>query len=458
MVLKMLEAFLPRNQPWITRQSYTHELISSMTQPLGVSLVEGAVVGVLAKRAFEVSSFQFAFIMAAPAFANLTSFLWARLARGRRKVRFITALQITMQLVIASIALLPTSPPGSMVLVTLVVLTRCLLAGVITLRSVIWRHNYPRRIRAQVTGRLTLVTSLVMTIAPLVGFAMLDRSPKAFRIVYPAATLLASVGAVAFSRVRLRRESELLRYETSSGVRPQPHGAPAAIYEYDPKEPQPGFWSVLRRDRFYRRYLLFQFVLGGSAMMGETVTIYLVVDMAKDLGYGYLTTIAMTMAIPMWVATCTLPWWARYLDRVHVVRFRAIHSGLFWLTHLIVWLGAMRHSLLLIALARVISGVVSGGSVLAWNLGHNDFADRRMVALYMGINATLTGVRGAIFPFLSMLLFIGWAPLRVDGIAWQVPHFDGIGPHIFVVTAVMALCSSIGFRVLDRAMIDAAPL
>ncbi len=452
MIQKVLAHFDPRSQPWMSRPSFSHELTHALTFPVALAMVEGGVVGVFAKKTFGVSPMLFATIMAAPMFANLTSFAWARLARGRPKVRFINALQLGTLASIAAIALLPTGGIGPGVLTLLVILSRCLQTGIVTIRSTVWRMNYPRRVRARITGRLALINSMILATAPLIGYAVLDWNVQAFRVVYPASILVAMVGVGAFSRVRLRGERDLLRYEAGPTARPQPHGIPAPIYEYDPAAPNHSFWDVLRRDHHFRRYLLWQFIAGASNMMSEVVVIYLIVDLTSKakIRFEYLTSIMLATAIPMLLAMLTLPLWARYLDRVHVTRFRS-RQGWFWIgNQLGNWLGAATGSLTILGIARVLHGVARGGGMLAWNLGHNDFADRRMVTLYMGIHVTLTGVRGAVAPFLAMLLFAGWPGRIIPVLNWTVPAFDGIGHHLFLATAALALIGEIGFASLNR--------
>jgi hypothetical protein len=120
------------------------------------------------------------------------------------------------------------------------------------------------------------------------------------------------------------------------------------------------------------------------------------------------------------------------------------------------WIGAMLRpatlvgSLIVLALGRATFGVAQGAGNLAWNLGHNDFASRRMVAVYMGAHVMLTGVRGSFAPFLGMALYAGWNAFTLPGLGWQVPGFAGIGVHLFAVSAVMALAASIGFAVLSQ--------
>jgi len=101
-------------------------------------------------------------------------------------------------------------------------------------------------------------------------------------------------------------------------------------------------------------------------------------------------------------------------------------------------------SLWLFLLPRLLQGISRGGGVLAWQLGHHDFADRRMVALYMGIHVTLTGVRGAIGAYLAVLM--------LDGVHLEGLHITGMGSSIFLVTAILTIISQFGFITLDRSI------
>ena len=452
MLPRFITALHPRSQPWMSRQSYAHEMITSAAMPVAVGLVEGSVVGVLARKTFEVGPVQFATIMAAPMFANVTSFFWAHLARGRKKIPFITGLQVLMLAMIGLIAALPTTPMGGKLLVVLILAARCAVCGIVTIRSTIWRLNYPRHVRARITGKLSLISSLVIAVAPLAGYALLDHDPLAFRWVYPASLIIASVGVVAFSRVRLRGERQLLKYEADPAAAPRPHGETAPIYEYDARSSPDGFWSVLRRDHLFRRYMKWQFVGGMCNMMGDVLVVYVIVELTRGMANEYLVSILMTTAIPVTIATATLPLWARYMDRVHIVRLRSRISYIWVLQELLNWIGAVYGLLGVVALSRCVRGCVQGAGMLAWNLGHNDFADRRLVALYMGIHVTLTGVRGALGPFLAMLLYAGWSGHGPRSIGLPVAAWGGIGGHAFMVTAALGLAALVGFHRMDRQM------
>lgn len=457
MLFRSLQNFRPTSQPLMARPSYAHELVTASTFPMAVAVLESGVIGVLAKKTFHVSEFELATIMAAPIFANLTSFMWAMLARGRRKVPIISALQASVLLLLVVISFLPTVKPGPALLVTTVVLARCALAGMVTLRSTVWRQNYPKGQRSQITGRFTVLASMIIAIGPLIGFFIQDLAPESFRWLYRVVAVIAAVGVVSFSRIRLRGEKHLLDFERQPTAKPQPHGEPGRVYAFEP-DSQPrqrhSAWTILREDHDYRWYMIWQFVGGMANLIGNFALIRLVIELTEGKKYEYTGSILLTTTIPMAVAMMTVPYWARYLDKVHITRFRT-RQGLFWIAAQFGnWLAGLTGIVWLFALPRIIDGASRGGGMLAWNLGHNDFADRRMVPLYMGIHVTLTGVRGFLAPYLAVTLLYGWGPITIPGLTPGVPAFGGIGAHVFLVTTVLALIAEVGFvrlrRVVER--------
>ena len=450
----------------MSRPSYARELVTSFTMPVAVSMVEAGVVGVLAVKVFNVNALQLALITAAPMFANLTSLLWAHLSRGKPKIPFIRTLMLAALASIAGISALPATAGGAWALTGMVVLTRCLIVGIITARSTIWRHNYPRALRGRITGRLAMLVSIAVTVCPLLGAIALDFSPTSFRVFYPLAAAVALVGVYSYSRVRLRGERALLAYESRPTTHAQRHGIDPALYEYDdpavtPR--RPNLISVLRDDPLFRRYMIWQFFAGVSNMMIEPVVIALVALKTTGMRGDFLISITLTQAIPMLLAMATLPMWAHLLDRVHIARFRVTQAWLWIVGQLImgvaaIWSGSVITALVILAAGRVILGLARGGGMLAWNLGHNDFASREMVAAYMGVHVTLTGIRGAFAPLLGMALYTGWAAHSFGPMT--LPAFDGIGGGVFVVAAFLCVIAMIGFYALSRevAASNAAPL
>lgn len=329
---------------------------------------------------------------------------------------------------------------------------RICLGGVVTLRSTVWRMNYPRAVRAQVTGRIALVGTLVITVVPLVGYAVLDYNPEWFRIIYPVAAAIGGIGIWSFSRVRLRRERELLAYERKQDAAPVPHGAPTPVYEYDPEQTRPGFWSVLRNDPLFRKYLSWQFVIGSANLSCQTITVFLIAEMTRQLPRGFAISVGLTTAIPFLLVALTLPVWTRYLDRVHIVHFRTRHIWFFIAEQATLFVAALLGSLWLVAVARVMQGLARGGAAMAWQLGHNDFASRKMTSVYMGVHVTLTGVRGAIVPFVGMLLYTGWDTIVDPQGNVLLPGFAGLGTRVFLLFLALSAVALLGYIRLDRLM------
>ena len=439
--------FSPANVPRMARPTYVQELKAFSHYYVAVSLVEGAIVGLLAKKVFDVNDFQLTLITSAPMFANLTSFMWEHLALGRSKVAMICRLLTMILLGICLVAFLPISPMGRWGLTGLIVSIRCLIAGVVTIRSVIWRHNYPKHMRSQITGRTTVVVQIILLIAPVVFSFYIDYDENMFRAIYPLGAVVGVFGVIHFSKIRMRREAELLEYERLH------------LEKGDTKSVWPGsrMLEVLKSDHLYRKYLVCQFMAGVSNMMVEPVFIKVIAERTQGMRFDMVASVGIAHTLPVMIAMLMTPLWAIYLDRVHVTRFRVRQSWLWFVGQGVIaigvlWAETVWGALLYFAIARFILGVARGGGMLAWNLGHLDFAKRELVAVYMAIHVTLTGVRGAIAPLVGMGLYVGWGALVVDGEVW-IPAFDGIGGYVFFVAGCFGLLSAFGYYRLEKRMI-----
>jgi hypothetical protein len=122
----------------------------------------------------------------------------------------------------------------------------------------------------------------------------------------------------------------------------------------------------------------------------------------------------------------------------------------FALSQALLWLGAVQQSLWILSLARVVGGTARSGGGLAWNIGHNDFAPSARAGLYMGAHVTLTGLRGAIAPFLGMALYLGWSRRELPWIGLGLPAWSGLGDTLLICSAAMSGIAALGFRSLKR--------
>lgn len=450
MVKRITQSVLPRHQPLLSRESYSREMASAFLMPVPISLTEGAVVSILAKQIFSIGEFQFATIMAAPMFANLTSFIWSQASHGRPKVWMVTRLQMLLLVTVASIGFLPASPAGSWSLVGLVVLARCLIAGMVTTRSTIWRNNYPRHIRGRLTGHMVFVAMIILTITPLIVYNLMDLNQWLFRVLYPICAVFGIGGIIAFSGIRLRRERELLRRERESNIRLQPRGETEPYYSEETEHPLArfAFFRILRDDKQFRKYMLWQFFAGMGNMAGETAMVWYIVQWTRDMEDPFGTAVIFNATLPFLVAMLTLPFWGRLLDRCHITKYRTRHGVAWLVSQSTAFIAAMSGNLWWWLIPRLSQGCMRGGGMLAWQLGHNDFAKRENVASYMGIHVTLTGIRGATMPFLGTLLVAGLDDVQFGGIS--LPKWDGIGPYTFLITFTLCLIAYIGYLRMAR--------
>lgn len=420
---------LPRLPAPIQRSFRREQLTQLMLSP-AFALMEGGIVGVIADKIYHVAPWLLAVITAAPMFGNLMSFVWSRVALARPKVPMLSAIQVGVLLCIGAVALLPSGHHDGWMLAVCVVAARLLMAGFTTVRSVVWSLNYTRELRARATGRLQIISNLITAASSLCAGFALDANPDNFRYVYALGVLLGSCGVIAFSGVRVQSELRHLVKERAAN-------------RVDSTAQSSGFFSILRDDRYYRRYQLFQFVSGFSAMMMIPSMIHLV---SNELKASYLVSFLLMSIVPLILSVVTMPLWSYFLDRVHVTEFRARQSVLWIVEFVLMWLGALLGSLWIIASARLINGVSAGAGNLAWELGHNDFAPKDRVGAYMSVHVTLTGVRGATAPFIGTALYHGWPKIGV------LPAFDGVSAHLFAITAVLAAWSWRGFNNLARDM------
>jgi hypothetical protein len=453
-MLRRFISFRARHQPYMVRSSYTYELRSAFTFPLAASLAEGSFTGVVAAKYFQAQPLLIAVIVAAPMFGNIMAMVWSELARNRRKVPFVNLLQAGVVLTVAAVPLTYLLPLhwGAWVFAGMIILARVLASGIVTIRSVIWRANYPRQFRGQIIARITIAATAVLAGTTFLGSAWLDRNPTAYIYLYPMAAALGVLGIWQFSNIRVRKEGQMLRRERRQQLyTPRPESLSqtdeANVMNYQPPERLGfrGFFSeaakVLREDKLFRQYQRWQFVQGAAFMMSVPPLLYMVSREMTNPRTEYMLAIVVLQLIPMVTLLISTQLWAPLFDRVHITVFRVFQSSVSVTALTTLLAGAIygmyvdqRQALVIIAIAQLLVGISHGGGNLAWNLGHNDFAPADKAATYMGVHVMLTGLRGCMAPFIGAFLF----------------QVDFIHRWIFAVTAVMSLVGMLGFMSMAR--------
>ena len=166
------------------RKSFKFEQLTELPLPGAQVLLEGGIVAVIAAKIYEVSPFTISLITAAPMFANLSSFLWNLVSSGKAKVAFASVLQICSIICLLLVAIAPINEIGVVILVSSMIVSRVLVSGLITVRSVIWSLNYNRNNQAKATGRLQMIASLITVLVSTKIGTFHDANPEQFVWVY----------------------------------------------------------------------------------------------------------------------------------------------------------------------------------------------------------------------------------------------------------------------------------
>ena len=434
-VTRAVDAYHPASAPPLSRHNYRREIVASMFLPWIIAAVEGGVIGVIVRKYFDgvvgdgPLNYAVAVLTAAPAFANITSFVFVRLSHGRHKVRTINLIQLAIAALATGIALAPKSAAGLILVICCAVAARVGLAGVVTIRSTIWRLNYPATDRARITGRISAVQTIVIAgVGFGIGSAM-EFAEWAFRLAIPMGALVSLVGIYAWSHVRVRRHRSLLRAERAQSRDDRPSFNPIRLL------------GLCLQDRRYGAFMACQFTIGVGNMMCFAP---IVIVIQERFGLGYLGATLLTHVIPIAMIPLFVGPWAGLLDRWHIVKYRAVHTWVFVLMTTLLFVSARFEILPLLFAAAAIRGIAFAGGAIAWNLGHNDFATDENASQYMAVHVTLTGLRGLIAPFLGVTVYVTFEEMGFHGV-WVF----GYATNILVIGAL-------GFVLMQQRMARAA--
>jgi hypothetical protein len=426
-----LDLFRARSVPYMSRSAYVAEAAHMLPWSLVVGIAEGEVAAVVVAKTFGGSDWLIAIAAAGPLYARLFSLVWGMVCVGRRKLPVLSWLIGATLLGVTSIALTPQSPWGGWLFVAQMAVVQAFLAGVVTVRSALWKSNYPTHSRGRITARIQVIRAVVSIVGMLVACWLFDRDAAAYRYVYPGVAVFGVLALVLLQKVRVRRErAEMRRSSDDTDVRlsrdvAEPFSLTAVLM---PGNVLGQMYRVLREDRRFRRYLIALMFTGTGNLMVIPVIAAIVI---RELQWSYVASVSLLRALPLAVMLMALFLWAPFFDRVGVVRFRVAH-GACWLLHLV--LGTvgtaliLRHpeagslaaalAVLFYVLNRIMMGVSMGGGALAWYLGHLHFARPAEAEVYMGIHVTLTGVRGLVMPLVGIWLWTQagiWAWLVATG-------------------------------------------
>jgi len=422
--------------PRMARPSYLLEVRHLFLWGIFAGMFEGTVSAVVVSKTFDAGPWLITTVMATPMLANVLGMVWGSVITGRRKIPIFVMLGMTASVVIASVAFTPMTPTGGYIFLAQVLAARILLSGCLTVRSSLWKHNYPANRRGQIAARLQLVRfSMGIGIVALAS-SLFDVNPQIYVFVYPIAGVIGAASVWMMRPMRVRGEAAEL-----AEIRAGRQGQRRTF------NPLRDVIDVFSNDRDYRKYCVAMMFLGFANIM---VMPLMVIIVTKRLDLSYFISGGLLEILPRVIMMASLIPWAHLFDKWGVVRFRVLNAAAWtassafagvaaWIilrdTAIPVWLFMI--AMAAIAVSRVFEGAGKGGGSIAWNIGHLHFAEPARAEVYMGAHVFLTGLRGLTAPFVGTWLYTYYGPLA------------------FGVAVALALIGLLVFRSLAREQHDA---
>ncbi len=259
--------------------------------------------------------------------------------------------------------------------------------------SSLMRSNYSDADRARAMGHIRIMMMAISALCAAFAGAFLQAFPGAYRILFPIAAGAGAASSLLFRKVRPRRRAE---------AREERSGEEGSFRNS---------LAILRGDRPFLAYMAIFFIIGFPDKILIPLEPIRIVD---ELGAGYGAAGFVLGTVPLAAAVLGYFICARLANR----------TDPFLLLLATVLLSSTRF--LGFALASLPAHLVPGSFLngmanAGWDLLPLFtillFADRSRVGLYMGLHATLVGLRGLLGPALGSWLYEA-ARMRIVDIYW----------------------------------------
>ena len=371
-----------------TRLCIRREFFASIPLAVVVGVLGTTFCGIVGRKGLHFSDGMIDLLMA----CNLSGLLFSGILIGffhkTRKVSAYSKILGLLSLVVISISLIPgydkDSAWGSYLFIFLILTAQICLALALTIRSSLWRANYPTNRRGKIVVFIYLCITCCSSIVMAFAWAM-DNWKVPFQVIYLIGGLAGLLAAWLASRIKVSRESRSLR---SAGQSRQP-----ALL---------AGMAVLWEDRRFGKFMAWQMLNGFSTLVIETsVLVYLLTDVFKRNYYDC----SIIAVIPPVVSGFSGIIWSRLFDKKDIFIMRFYGANLWAFSRLVLMLGVYLHSFEIVIISRLFTGVGMGVGQLTWRLGHMAFAPPEKDSLYMGAHISLTGLRGMLAPFVGTYLY-----------------------------------------------------
>ncbi|MBI1785165.1 MFS transporter [Candidatus Sumerlaeota bacterium] len=266
-----------------------------------------------------------------------------------------------------------------------IIFSLLLRAPIISAQSAIFRINYPPDLRSYALSVPMAAQNAINALFALGAGIAFDMDEKWVIPYFLLSAFVGVVGAMSFATVKCR--------ETSPSTAPIEQETSISYFESLKRQ----FDVLFENPSFCRYQISYMFFGSGTVAIAAVLPFYL----QKEFGASHQEATAVINTVPMLTIALTLPLWGWLLDRSNPLVMRAVTTGIWSVTPLLLLVAHTMHQ---VYAAQLIQGAVFSGSTLIWWLGVNYFARSHEVANLMALHQTLTGVRGVITPFVGIWL------------------------------------------------------
>ena len=421
----------PATRPWgwigelsrVARLTVRRELTAAVPLAVMTGVLTASFCGLVAYKGLGAPKYFATTIISCNMLGIMLGGTLTGLLHHRPKVMYLKYVILATSVIMITVAVTPWVEEryqvGLYVFLGQIILIQLGLGMMVTLRSAIWRSNYPGAHRGKVIMVIGLVNSATIA-ASIAGFtAMMDRLSASFGSVYCVCGVFGVGAAFLMGRIRVHRERGTLRQLTENHMK-RPHMLAGL--------------GVLRTDKRFRHYMSWQMFSGFSTMIIETILVFIIIDAFESNWFEGGSALA---AIPMLVTGLSSPFWASLFDRTDIFHMR-FYGALFWASSRVmlgiaVWQGSMP----LLLVSRILAGMAMGGGLIAWRLGHMTFAPAAQDSLYISAHIGLTGLRGIVAPFAGLALL----------------ELEILGPHgmwLIFISAACQITAGLAFRHMGK--------
>jgi len=270
---------------------------------------------------------------------------------------------------------------GAHLFICLIIISSLVANVLIPVQNNIIKLNYGK-LKGYYFGRATTISALATVSTALLFGWLLTRDESSYRIVYPVAGLVGMVSFITWSKIRKRSK-------------------PSTVFAGNNHET--GWnWSdvkkVLRRDKYFRYFLINFFIYGvGFMMLHLVVPLYLVDRMNINYSQAAIARGLIFYTILVFIA----PLAGRVYDKIGPYRISGIGFSVLGISSILI---LFAEDFFLIYTAFAVFAVAMSCINMVWNLGPVHIAPTGSERLYMSIHMSLVGLRACFAYPLGILI------------------------------------------------------